>query len=147
MENIQIEQVTSFSLEIAENIRHLASILDVNHQSLSDSDIEGIVSSDATTLIIARDIKTNNVIGMITLVTYRIPYKMKGWMEDLVVEEAYRGKGIATALIEKTIELAREKTVKSLDFTSQPHREAANKLYGKLGFQKRETNVYRLVIE
>jgi ribosomal protein S18 acetylase RimI-like enzyme len=71
---------------------------------------------------------------------------MKGWMEDLVVDEAYRGKGVATSLIEKTIALAKEKGVKSLDFTSQPHREAANRLYERLGFIKRDTNVYRLVL-
>lgn len=143
---IEIKEVTTFSPEIAERIRHLVSLLGSEYQLLSDSDLQSLIASETTRVIVAIDSLTGAIVGMITLVTYRIPYKMKGWMEDLVVEEAYRGKGIATQLIEKTIALARLRGVKVLDFTSQPKRESANKLYERLGFIKRETNVYRLVL-
>jgi GNAT superfamily N-acetyltransferase len=141
--DISIEKVNSFYPELTPVIDKLAKQIGENYEGVT-AVVEHIITSDITHLILAKDVSTGESIGMITLVMYRIPYKTKGWLEDLVVDESYRGKGIATLLIEKAIEVAKENHLKKLDFTSKPQRESANNLYAKLGFEKHETNVYRL---
>lgn len=142
---ITIEQVTSFSNELAVAIRSLVNQLDNSFQPLSDNDIQSIVSSKNTYLYI---VKSNNdkIIGMATLIVYRIPYCWKGIIEDVVVDENYRGRGIGKRLLQYVIEEAKKRKVKSLNLTSQPSRIAANRLYESLGFEKRNTNVYRLYL-
>ena len=81
---------------------------------------------------------------MITLVTFRTPYKMKGTLEDLVVAEEARGQGLGEKLLTAAITKAKDKGVKSLTLTSHPTRVSANKLYQRLNFEKRDTNVYRI---
>jgi GNAT superfamily N-acetyltransferase len=142
--DISIEKVNSFYPELTPVIDKLAKQIGENYEGVTADVVEHIITSDITHLILAKDVSTGESIGMITLVMYRIPYKTKGWLEDLVVDESYRGKGIATLLIEKAIEVAKENHLKKLDFTSKPQRESANNLYAKLGFEKHETNVYRL---
>lgn len=141
---IYIEEVTHFSPEVADAVRNLAQQLDENFQPLTDDDLKFMISSSNTHLYIARLKKKNKIIGMITLVVYRIPYKMKAQLEDIVVDKTMRGKGVGTVLVQFAIDKAKEFGAKSLNLTSNPKREAANKLYENLGFKKRDTNVYRL---
>ena len=82
--------------------------------------------------------------GMLSLVLFPIPTGTKAWVEDVVVDSSARGKGIGKALMNHALKKVREKRGKSIDLTSRPSRETANKLYQSLGYQKRETNVYRL---
>ena len=142
--DISVENVVTFTSELTPLIDSLAKQIGNNYEGITDEVLEQIITSDMTHLLVAKDMTTGKIIGMITLVIYRIPYKTKGWIEDLVVDSSYRGKGIATLLFEKAIELAKAKHLKKLDFTSKPERESANNLYAKLGFHKHETNVYRL---
>ena len=81
---------------------------------------------------------------MLSLVLFPIPTGTKAWVEDVVVDSSARGKGIGKALMNHALKKVREKRGKSIDLTSRPSRETANKLYQSLGYQKRETNVYRL---
>ncbi|MBM7825017.1 ribosomal protein S18 acetylase RimI-like enzyme [Arcanobacterium pluranimalium] len=83
------------------------------------------------------------ILGMLTLVTFEIPTGWRAWIEDVVVDEAARGQGAGQKLVEAAIDLAQKKGVKSVDLTSRPSREAANRLYRRAGFTQRETNVYR----
>ncbi|MFC5370454.1 GNAT family N-acetyltransferase [Arcanobacterium bovis] len=83
------------------------------------------------------------ILGMLTLVTFEIPTGWRAWIEDVVVDEAARGQGAGQQLVEAAIDLAQKKGVKSVDLTSRPSREAANRLYQRAGFTQRETNVYR----
>ncbi len=78
-----------------------------------------------------------------TLVVFRIPTGVRAWIEDVVVDEAARGRGVGEALNRAALELAERRGARSVDLTSRPSREAANRLYRKLGFVERETNVYR----
>lgn len=142
--NITISEIHEFSPEVAEAVRKLVVQLDSHSQSLTDEDIKKIITSDATHLLLARDEEAQEIVGMITLVCYRIPYKMKGWLEDVVVDGQHRRKGIGEALMKKSIAVARELGVKTLDLTSRPERESANLLYMRMGFEKRNTNVYRM---
>ncbi|WP_218754203.1 GNAT family N-acetyltransferase [Polaribacter sp. R2A056_3_33] len=111
----------------------------------NQKDLEDIVSSGNTMLFIAEE--NNNVLGTLTLVFNKIPTGNKVWIEDVVVDNAARGKGVGEKLTQFAIEFTANKGIKSINLTSSPGRIAANKLYQKLGFIKRETNVYRLTIE
>ena len=94
------------------------------------------------TLLVDRDGDTVN--GALTLVVYRIPTGLRARIEDVVVDESARGRGVGEALTREAIRLAREAGARHVELTSHPSREAANRLYQRLGFQRRETNVYRL---
>ena len=81
--------------------------------------------------------------GMLTLVTFRLPTGVRAWVEDVVVDSAARGQGVGEALTQAAIELAAARGAQTVDLTSRPSREAANRLYRRMGFEPRETNVYR----
>jgi ribosomal protein S18 acetylase RimI-like enzyme len=84
------------------------------------------------------------IVGCLTLVTFRTPSAQKAWIEDVIVDDDVRGQGIGEALNRAAIALAAERGADKIDLTSQPKRAAANRLYQRLGFVQRETNVYRL---
>ena len=85
--------------------------------------------------------------GSLTLVVFPIPTGSRAWIEDVVVDEAARGSGVGAALNQAALDHARAVGAKTVDLTSRPSREAANRLYQRLGFEPRETNVYRLTLE
>lgn len=142
MDSISFEEVSEFTPEIGEAIRDLTDQLDKNHQDLTDHDIAAMIHNPGTHLLIAKN--SDSIVGMVTLIVYRIPFKMKAQIEDFVVSEKMRGKGIGTMLLKYSIEQAKKAGVKSLNLTSRPIRVSANLLYQKLGFEKRDTNVYRI---
>ena len=102
-----------------------------------------IVASPASVLFVARDDDSGEIVGSLTLVLFRIPTGMRAWIEDVVVDEAARGRGVGAALNEAALARAGEAGARTVDLTSRPSREAANRLYQRLGFVPRETNVYR----
>jgi len=95
-------------------------------------------------LLVARD--EGKPVGMLSLVVFRIPTGVRGWIEDVVVNQETRGKGIGEALTRAALDRAKELGVKTVDLTSRPSREAANRLYQRVGFQPRQTNLYRYTI-
>ncbi|MEM9035622.1 MAG: GNAT family N-acetyltransferase [Actinomycetota bacterium] len=103
--------------------------------------LESIVSHQACTLLIAR--VEGRIVGSLTLVVFPIPTGLRAWIEDVVVDDDARGHGVGAALNRRAIEIAADLGAKTVDLTSRPTREAANRLYQRLGFQARETNVYR----
>ena len=100
------------------------------------------MSSDDTVLFLAR--LGGLIVGSLTLAFYRIPTGLKAWIEDVVVEESGRGAGIGRLLSEAALEEARSRRAKDVSLTSRPSREAANRLYQRLGFEVRESNLYRI---
>lgn len=108
-----------------------------------------IAGSTASHLLLARDGDGpglgGNIVGSMTLVVFRIPTGVRAWIEDVVVDESARGAGVGASLNETALDLASELGAKTVDLTSRPSREAANRLYRRLGFVERETNVYRYV--
>ena len=100
-----------------------------------------IVENPNSVLFLAR--VDGEIVGALTLALYRIPTGLKAWIEDVVVDTAVGGRGIGGALSEAAIDEARRRGAKAVDLTSRPHREAANRLYQRLGFEQRTTNVYR----
>lgn len=142
-----ISEVDSFSHDLLETVRSLAQQEGRNYKDLSNDDLKEIIDSSSTYLYIAKEVVSDKIVGMVTLVLYRIPYVRKASMEDLVVDESYRGRGIGTMLIEKVLKEAGRKGAAYIDFTSRPRREGENSMYEKLGFQKRETNIYRHIFD
>ncbi len=107
-----------------------------------------IVSSPGAVLLVAQDpSQDSRIVGSLTLVLFRIPTGIRAWIEDVVVDAAYRRRGIGSALTRAAIEHARIAGARTVDLTSRPSREAANRLYRQLGFVQRETNVYRYTLE
>jgi ribosomal protein S18 acetylase RimI-like enzyme len=103
--------------------------------------LEQIVADPATTLFMARD--GARVAGMLTLAAFRTPTGVRAWIEDVVVDEAARGTGVASALVQAALDLSSGLGARTVDLTSRPDREAANRLYVRMGFEVRQTNVYR----
>ncbi len=112
--------------------------------------MEAIVSSESSILLVAEDPMAPgsseglSILGSMTLALFRIPTGLRAWIEDVVVDETARGRGIGEALNRAAIERARAAGATTVDLTSRPSREAANRLYQRLGFEERQTNVYRL---
>lgn len=106
--------------------------------------LEDIVNSNNTVLIIAEE--NNEILGTLTLVFNLIPTGHKVWIEDVVVNSSARGKGVGEKLVQFAIDYTADKNIDKINLTSSPERVAANKLYQKLGFESRETNVYRLTM-
>lgn len=106
--------------------------------------LAAMVDSDDTVVFLAR--VDGVIVGSLTLVFYRIPTGTKAWIEDVVVSEEARGHGIGAALNEAALDRARERGAKDVNLTSRPSREAANRLYRRLGFEIRDTNIYRYVL-
>ncbi len=105
------------------------------------SQVAALVSDPGSVVFLAR--LDGVIVGTLTLVLYRIPTGVKAWIEDVVVDEAARGHGVGDSLNQAALEEARQRGVKAVSLTSRPSREAANRLYQRIGFTLRETNVYR----
>ena len=106
--------------------------------------IREIVEAQASTVLIARDARDKGrIVGLLTLVVFRIPTGVRAWIEDVVVDEAVRGRGVGEALSQEAVRRAIELGARTVELTSRPSREAANRLYQRLGFVRRDSNVYR----
>ena len=139
---VEIIEISEASNEILSEVNGLLPQLSKSASPLSLESLDILAKSESTNLFVAKEGK--KVWGMLSLVLFSIPTGTKAWVEDVVVDSSARGKGIGKALMNHALKKVREKRGKSIDLTSRPSRETANKLYQSLGYQKRETNVYRL---
>jgi ribosomal protein S18 acetylase RimI-like enzyme len=101
-----------------------------------------IVDSEAAILLVVRT-GEGAIVGSLTLVLFRVPTGVRAWIEDVVVDEAARGAGVGEALVRAALSRATAAGARSVDLTSRPSRASANRLYQRLGFETRTTNVYR----
>jgi ribosomal protein S18 acetylase RimI-like enzyme len=108
-------------------------------------DLRRIIEDPATTLLLATEEGT--LVGMLTLAVFLLPTGVRAWIEDVVVDDAARGAGVASALVEAALGQAERQGARTVDLTSRPEREAANRLYLRLGFERRQTNVYRRTLD
>jgi ribosomal protein S18 acetylase RimI-like enzyme len=139
---IRIEEATEVVDGLFEAVGRLVRQLSRSSPPPSAPQREELVGSPACHLLVARD-ADGTIVGMLTLAVFRIPTGLRAWIEDVVVDEAARGKGVGAALTNAAIRIAGERGARTVDLTSRPSREAANRLYQRLGFVQRETNVYR----
>jgi ribosomal protein S18 acetylase RimI-like enzyme len=108
------------------------------------ADLRAMLESSSTTLLVARA-GDGSIVGMLALAVFRIPTGVRAFIEDVVVDGPARGKGVGAALARRALELAISRGARTVELTSRPERVAANELYRKLGFERRDTNVYRYV--
>ena len=137
-----IETQATVTDELLDALTRLIPQLKISSPRLTRDDVAALVSSDAVSLLTARADASARIVGMLTLIVYRVPTGVRARIEDVVVDESARGRGVAVALIVRALELARSKGADGVALTSNPRREAANKLYQKVGFKRWETNVY-----
>jgi ribosomal protein S18 acetylase RimI-like enzyme len=139
--DIRIEEPTEVSDELVSGVGRLVEQLSASSPAPSAAQLEEIVRSDASRLLIARD--DESIVGTLSLILFRIPTGMRAWIEDVVVDESARERGVGAALMRAALEMAGENGARTVDLTSRPTRHAANRLYASMGFSRRDTNVYR----
>jgi ribosomal protein S18 acetylase RimI-like enzyme len=139
---VKVEIATTLTPPIVDAVTRLVPQLSSSSPPPTTTELGDIVASPATDLFIALD-DDGGVVGMATLATFRTPTGLRAWIEDVVVDGAGRGRGVGTALTGAMLDRARELGCRTVDLTSRPSREAANRLYQRAGFVARETNVYR----
>lgn len=147
-----VELITAATPELHEAMGRLLPQLSRSAAPMSEADVERFLSQSSVHLFVFRaetaDADGNNpILGMLSLATFEIPTGVRAWVEDVVVDEAARGQGAGFALVEAAVEHAKKVGARTVDLTSRPSREAANRLYQRAGFQLRETNVYRVTLE
>lgn len=148
---IWIEECESVSDELVEAMAALIPQLSSSSPPPTAGELDEIVGSDATHLLIARDGDGpglgGQIVGSMTLAVFRIPTGVRAWVEDVVVDGGARGQGVGESLNLAALEVAQRRGARTVDLTSRPTREAANRLYRRIGFVQRETNVYRFSAE
>jgi len=137
-----IERLTAVDLDLWQAFQRLVPQLTGNHPPPSLEELQALVASDASLLLVARADESGRILGALTLIVYRVPTGVRARIEDVVVDESARGLGIGEALTLRALELARAAGADGVALTSHPRREAANRLYQKLGFKRWETNLY-----
>lgn len=138
-----IEEATEVTPELVDAFARLTPQLSRSSPAPGPRELAEIVESPATVLLVARHGEPPRIVGTLTLVIFRIPTGLRAWVEDVVVDDSVRGNGVGSALTREALRRAEAAGARSVDLTSRPSREAANRLYRRLGFELRETNVYR----
>lgn len=143
-DDVRIEEAVEVSDELAAAFARLTPQLSSSAPTPSRDELEEITASLATRLLVAH--QGTRILGTLTLVVFRIPTGMRAIIEDVVVDEQARGLGLGKKLTVAALKVACGAGCKTVDLTSRPSRVAANQLYQKLGFEPRETNVYRYTL-
>jgi ribosomal protein S18 acetylase RimI-like enzyme len=144
---IWVEECESVTDELVEAMAALIPQLSSSSPPPTAEELSEIVGSDATHLLLARDGDGpglgGRIVGSMTLAVFRIPTGVRAWIEDVVVDGEARGQGVGETLNRAALDVAERRGARTVDLTSRPSREAANRLYQRIGFVQRETNVYR----
>ena len=139
---MKIVEATAVTPELVAAFAGLIPQLSSSSPAPAAPELAELVESPATQLLLAVD-DDGAILGSLTLALFRIPTGLRAWIEDVVVDGAARGRGVGEQLNEDAMRRAAEAGATTVDLTSRPSREAAHRLYQRLGFEKRETNVYR----
>jgi ribosomal protein S18 acetylase RimI-like enzyme len=140
--DVTVEEATTVTDDLRAAVGRLVPQLSRSAAVPGDRELAEIVDSPASILLVARD-ADGTIVGSLTLVVFRIPTGVRAWIEDVVVDEEARGRGVGEALSREALSRAAAAGARTVDLTSRPSRQAANRLYRRLGFVERETNVYR----
>ena len=143
-EYMEIIEIKEYQPELLEALNRLLPQLSSTASFLTESGLKRIIDSSSSHLLMA--VENNRYFGSLTLVVYKIPTGTRACIEDIVVSSNARGRGVGAGLTEFAVNLAKQLGAETVNLTSRASREPANELYKKLGFEKRETNVYRYKI-
>jgi ribosomal protein S18 acetylase RimI-like enzyme len=142
--SVTVDVVTDVTEEVVTAAARLIPQLSSSAPAPTIAELEAVATGPGSMLFISRRIEGDRpIVGMLTLVIYRIPTGTRAVIEDVVVDGSARGAGAGAALVAAALEAARKAGAHNVDLTSRPSREAANRLYLRMGFEQRETNVYR----
>jgi GNAT superfamily N-acetyltransferase len=143
-----IEEVHSLTDELFLALQRLIPQLGAHKPSPDPEQIEAMLRSEGCRLLIAREPdRQGEIVGMLCLTLYQVPTGGRSIIEDFVVDERMREKGLGEALMRRAMDVAREAGANGLSLTSNPQREAANRFYLSMGFQLRKTNAYFFKLE
>ena len=142
---MSIERLTQATPELLAAMQRLTPQLSPSASPVTMERLANIVTASSNVFLVARE--SGQIVGTLTLALFPILTGVRAWIEDVVVDDSFRARGIGRALIEEAMVHARIAGATTLDLTSRPSREAANGLYQSIGFVKRETNVYRFSLE
>ena len=140
--DLRIEEITEVREDLLAAMVRLVKQLSQSAVPPGRAELEEIARSSASRLLVARA-DDGSILGTLTLALFRIPTGMRAWIEDVVVDETTRRRGVGEALTAAALSMAHDAGARTVDLTSRPPREAANRLYRRLGFEPRETTVYR----
>lgn len=143
--SVTLEIATAVDDELVQAFARLIPQLSKSSPPPTAAELAEMVAAPASDVLLAR--LDGAIVGTLTLVTFRIPTGMRAWIEDVVVDDSARGHGVGDQLNKFALQIAADKGCKTVDLTSRPSREAANRLYQRIGFVARETNVYRYSLE
>jgi len=153
-QDLAIEVAETADDELVAAVARLLPQLSSSSVPPTVDELQRVVADPATALLLAVSGPVSggsgggrDILGMLTLAVFLLPTGVRAWIEDVVVDDEARGAGVASALVQAALERARQLGAKTVDLTSRPEREAANRLYVRLGFLQRETNVYRYALE
>lgn len=142
---IEVERARQADQELVDAFGRLLPQLSATARPLDAEALGRILACDANNVLVARAGRA--IVGTLTLVMFPLPAGLRARVEDVVVDESARGRGVAGLLIEEALRVAREAGARTVDLTSRPDRESANRLYERLGFGTRESTVYRMPLE
>ena len=143
--SVDVEVMQVVTDEIVKAFGRLLPQLSRSADPLDAASLARLAAWQGNQLLLAR--VEGEIMGALTLVMFPIPTGLRAWIEDVVVDEAARGRGVGAALTQEAVRLARAAGARTVDLTSRPSREAANRLYERLGFRLRDSKVYRLAGE
>ena len=143
---MKVEVFSGDAAELTDALVTLVPQLSTSNPPPSRPEVEAMLASDAITQFVARD-DAGAIIGVSTLAVFPIPTARRAWIEDVIVDESARGQGVGEALTKAMIDAARELGCKTVELTSRPSREVANRFYQRIGFTQGETNVWRMTLE
>ncbi|MCO1577604.1 GNAT family N-acetyltransferase [Crossiella sp. SN42] len=139
--SVSVEVLGEVTDEVREAFDRLLSQLSTSAAPLDHAALVRLATCETNTVLLARG--GGRIVGTLTLVMFPVPSGLRARIEDVVVDEAARGRRVGAALTEAALRIAREAGARTVDLTSRPSRGAANRLYERLGFQPRESRVYR----
>jgi len=143
--DVRVEIAREASQELVDAFGRLLPQLSSTAKPLDYEAVDRLVTCDANTVLVAR--ASDTVVGTLTLVLLPLPSGLRARIEDVVVDSAARGQGVAGLLTREALRIAQEAGARTVDLTSRPDRAAANRLYERLGFQTRQSTVYRFPID
>ncbi len=143
---MRVEKATEVTDQLMAAMARLVPQLSSSNPAPTHAQLQEMVSAPAITLLLARN-DADEIVGTLTLAMFRIPTGLRAWIEDVIVDGNQRGQGIGETLTRHALMVAKAAGATTVDLTSRPSREAANRLYQRVGFERRETNVYRYYLQ
>jgi ribosomal protein S18 acetylase RimI-like enzyme len=140
---VVVTEATEASAELVDAFARLIPQLSSSNPPPTAEEVADMVAAPSSVVLVARDGASGVILGSLTLALFRIPTGVRAWIEDVVVDESARGRGVGESLTRHALDRARAAGARTVDLTSRPSRAAANRLYQRVGFTERSTNIYR----